>query len=136
MQDITINKELNEKQLNFINVYLSEQDINKVCKKLNITRPTYYKYLNDELVDKEIYKIRLASIKETTRYLQEHLTICSNELIKIIESDNSTPQVKINAINSVFNNCKKLTEQVDILSKLDAIEQRLSEQEGINGGNV
>ena len=126
---------LNDKQLAFIDAYLSENDINKVCKKLNITRPTYYKYLNDDAVKQEISKIRLANIENTARYLQDSLTLCSQELVKIIKSDDVSPQIKINAINSIFNNCNKLTEQVDIISKLDNIEQRLSEQEDKIGGN-
>lgn len=62
-------------------------------------------------------------------YLQNNLKTCSDELIKIIKDDKTQPQIKINAINSVFNNCNKLTEQVDIIAKMDKIEQRLAEQE-------
>ena len=123
MQDLT------DKQLAFIDAYLSEQDINKVCKKLNITRPTYYKYLNDDAVKQEINKIRLEVIENTTRYLQDSLKLCSQELVKIVKSEDATPQIKINAINSIFSNCNKLTEQVDILSKVNDLEQRLLEQE-------
>ena len=115
---------------------LSESDINKVCKKLNITRPTYYKYLKDDVIQQEIYRIRLATIESTTRYLQDHLDLCSKELINIIKSNGIPPQTKINAINSVFNNCSKLTEQVDILSKLDVIEQRLSNAESMQNGGI
>lgn len=125
---------LNDKQIAFIDAYLSEQDINKVCKKLDITRPTYYKYLNDDAVKQEIYKIRLETLENTTRYLQDNLRLCSQKLIDIITSDDTAPQIKINAINSVFSNCNKLTEQVDILSKVKEIEQRLSEQDTTNGG--
>lgn len=130
-----INQDLNDKQLAFIDAYISEQDINKVCKKLSITRPTYYKYLNDDAVKQEIYKIRLATLENTTRFLQDNLSYCSQELISIIKSKDTAPQIKINAINSVFNNCNKLTEQVDILSKLEDIEQRLADAEdNQNGG--
>ncbi len=131
MQDLT------DKQLAFIDAYLSEQDINKVCKKLNITRPTYYKYLNDDAVKQEISRIRLATIENTARYLQDNLSLCSQELVSIIKSKDTAPQIKINAINSIFNNCNKLTEQVDIINELDRINQRLQEQEDkTNGGNL
>jgi ACT domain-containing protein len=127
-------QDLSDKQLAFIDAYLSEQDINKVCKKLNITRPTYYKYLNDDAVKQEISKIRLATIENTARYLQDSLSLCSQELVKIIKSDEIAPQIKINAINSIFNNCSKLTEQVDIINELNRINQRLQEQEDRVGG--
>lgn len=127
---------LNDKQIAFIDAYLSEQDINKVCKKLDITRPTYYKYLNDDAVKQEIYKIRLETLENTTRYLQDNLRLCSQKLIDIITSDDTAPQIKINAINSVFSNCNKLTEQVDIISKVNQLEQRLQEQEDKDNGGV
>lgn len=123
---------LNEKQINFINVYLSESDINKVCKKLNITRPTYYKYLNDDLIQQEINKIRIETLTQTTKYLQDNLKLCSKKLIEIINASDTTPQTKINAINSVFSNCNKLTEQVNIITKIEQIEQRLKASD--NGG--
>ena len=127
---------LNDKQIAFIDAYLSEQDINKVCKKLDITRPTYYKYLNDDAVKQEIYKIRLETLENTTRYLQDNLRLCSQKLIDIITSDDTAPQIKINAINSVFSNCNKLTEQVDIISKVNQLEQRLQEQEDKDNGGI
>ena len=49
--------------------------------------------------------------------------------MEIIKDPNTTPQVKINAINSIFNNCNKLTETNDILTKIASIEERLAEQE-------
>ena len=130
MQDLT------DKQLAFIDAYISESDINKVCKKLNITRPTYYKYLNDDAVRQEINKIRFTSIENTTRFLQDNLSLGSQELVRIIKSEDTPPQTKINAINSLFNNCNKLTEQVDIINKLENIEQRLSEQESKSNGGI
>ena len=127
---------LDEKQINFIDAYISEQDINKVCKKLSITRPTYYKYLNDDAVKQEIHKIRVENLENTTRYLQDNLRLCSQKLIDIINADDTAPQIKINAINSVFSNCNKLTEQVDIINKVNQLEQRLQEQEDKDNGGV
>lgn len=131
MQD----NKLNDKQLKFIDAYFKEQSIDSVCKSLKITRGTYYNYLNDDAVKQEIFNIRLASLENTTRFLQDNLNECSKELIKIIKDEKTAPQIKINAINSVFSNCSKLTEQVDILTKLNDVEQRLTDAEdNTNGG--
>lgn len=125
MQD----NKLSDKQLRFIDVYFKEQSIDSICKQLKITRATYYNYLNDNDVKQEISKIRQEMLSNTTNYLQSCLNECSKELMRIIKDANTTPQIKINAINSVFSNCNKLTEQVDILTKINEIECRLSEQE-------
>ena len=120
---------LSDKQLKFIDVYFKEQNIDNICKSLKITKATYYNYLNDDVVKQEIYNIRCNMLSNTTNYLQSCLSECSKELMKIIKDETTAPQIKINAINSIFNNCSKLTEQVDILTKINTIEQRLSEQE-------
>lgn len=123
------NKSLSDKQLKFIELYFKLNNINDICKQLDIKRPTYYSYLNNELVKAEIDKIRLNILDNTTQYLQNNLQTCSDELLKIIKSDKTTAQVKINAINSVFNNYNKLSEQVDIYNRIDAINKKLAEQE-------
>ena len=120
---------LSDKQLKFIDIYFKEQNINEICKTLKITKQTYYNYINDDAIKQEIYNIRCSMLSNTTNYLQSCLDECSKELMSIIHDEKTAPQIKINAINSIFNNCNKLTEQVDILSKINDIEQRLKEQE-------
>lgn len=118
---------LTDKQLKFIDAYFKEQNIDNICKRLDITRATYYNYINDINVKQEINRLRHEMISNTTLFLQTCLNECSKELYNIIKDDATTPQTKINAINSIFANCNKLTEQVDILEKLNQIEQKLQE---------
>lgn len=127
---------LDDKKLKFINAYFKYQNVNDICKALKITRQTYYNYYNDYEIKDAINKQRLEILQGITLNLQTNLKLCSDELIKMIKSDDIPQQTKLNAINSVFNNCNKLTEQVDILNEIQTIEQRLSEQENkTNGGN-
>lgn len=121
--------ELEDKYIKFIDTYLSSKSITETCKKLKITRSTAYRYLKEENVKAEIDKRRGELINDTTLYLQDSLQECSKQLMEIIKDPNTTPQVKINAINSIFNNCNKLTETNDILTKIASIEERLAEQE-------
>ena len=121
---------LDAKQLKFIDAYLKYQDVNDICKELNISRATYYNYINNSDIKDKINQELAEILNDTTKYLKRKLKRCSIELMSIIEDTKTPPQVKINAINSVFSNTLKLTEQVDIITKLEDIEQRLSEQEG------
>lgn len=120
---------LTDKQIKFIDTYLNTSTITETCKKLKISRTTAYNYLNDEQVKAEISKRKSELINDTTYYLQSNLRTCSEVLMDIIQSEESSPQVKINAINSMFNNCNKMTETNDILVKLTDIEQKLAERE-------
>lgn len=123
---------LNDKQLKFINAYFKYNDIKDVCNSLNITRPTYYKYLKDSDIKDAITTQRLEIMQGATKNLQNNLSLCSDELIKIIKSEDTPPQIKINAINSVFNNCNKLTEQLNILVEIENIKEKLKDK--TNGG--
>lgn len=125
-------EDLTEKQLKFIETYISSKNMTETCKKLKISRNTAYSYLKEDKVKTEISKRRGELINDTTLYLQDSLKECSQILMKIIKDDNTSPQVKISAINSIFNNCNKLTETNDILTKLADIEERLAEQEAQN----
>lgn len=125
-------EELTDKQIKFIDAYLKTKNMTETCKSLNISRNTAYNYLKDDRVKTEISKRRTELIGNTTLFLQDNLKECSSTLMDIIRDKNSSPQVKINAINSIFNNCNKLTETNDILTKLADIEERLAEQEQNN----
>ena len=121
--------DLTDKQIQFIDTYLSSKNMTETCKKLDISRNTAYNYLKDTKVKAELDKRRGELISDTTLYLQDSLKECSKMLMDIVKSPNTSPQVKINAINSIFNNCNKLTETNDIMTKLAEIEQRLADQE-------
>ena len=130
-----MDNKLSDKQLKFIDAYFQEQSINAICKKLDITRATYYNYLKDDAIKQEISNNRYNLLSTTTDYLQSSLNECSKILMDIIKSDTTAPQIKINAINSIFSNCTKLTEQLDLLDKINVLEDKLKEQELIiNGG--
>lgn len=121
--------ELEDKYIKFIDTYLSSKNLTETCKKLKITRSTAYRYLKEDIVKAEIDKRRGELINDTTLYLQDSLQECSKVLMNIVKDPKASPQVKINAINSIFSNCNKLTETNDILTKIASIEERLAEQE-------
>lgn len=123
-------QELTDKQVKFIDAYLSSKSITETCKKLNISRSNAYKqYLNDPNIKAEISKRRSELLSDTTLYLQDKLQECSKVLIDIVKDKKTPPQVKINAINSVFNNYVKLAETTDILTRLEELEQKILSQE-------
>lgn len=117
---------LEPKYIKFIDAYFRCSDVKSVCKKCKITINTYYTYLNNTAVKKEINKQLNRVLKDTTRYLQSNLNNCCNELMNIVNNKDIQPQIKINAINSVFNITLKLTEQTDILDRLNELEDKIN----------
>lgn len=94
-----------------------------------ISRRTAYNYLKDEKFAAELNRRRKACISDTVRYMQGKLGRCAEILISIIESPDTPKQVKVNAINSLYMNCKYLTEDADIIDRLDRLEKAVSNEQ-------
>ena len=119
--------QLEPKYIKFIDAYFkNNNDIAEICKECDISRATYYNYINNADIKREINNQLNEMLRDTTRYLKGNLYKCCVALVDIIDNKETPPQVKINAINSMFNNVAKLNEQTDVLDKLQAIEQHLN----------
>ena len=119
------------KKTAFLKAMLEESTITKAAQKAGIARDTAYRYLKDPDFTQELTKKRSECINDAVRFLQGKLTFCSETLVQIIENPRTADQVKINAINAIFMNCKALTETAEILDRLQQIEANLQE-----GGTV
>lgn len=111
------------KQLLFLTALLEEPSINKAIKRAGISSSTAYKYLNDEEFKKELDKRRNEAISDAVRYLQNKMTLCTEKLIDIIENQDTSDQVRINAINAVFTNYKYLNDNYEINERLNELEE-------------
>jgi len=113
------------KQVAFLQAMLEQSTVTKAAAEAGITRATAYKYLKDPEFKAELTRRRGECIDDTVRYLQSKLAFCSETLVRIIKKPDVSEQVKINAINSVFTNCKALTETAEIIDRLQQIEDTM-----------
>jgi hypothetical protein len=117
---------LNYKQSNFIECYIKHNgNISTTCKDLNITRQTAYIYLKNKDIKDEIEKKQQEIMQETLIKMQNNLTKATDELMKIIECKNTNDNVKINAINSLFNNWNKVFNDREIMQKIKDLEDKI-----------
>lgn len=124
---------MNKKQLNFLQALLTETTIAGASAKAGISRTTAYRYLSNANFQQELNKAKAECISDTIRYLQGNLTACSEELMQIIKRPDTADQVRINAINTVFANCKSLIDTYEVEERMQRIEEML--QEGVKNGN-
>lgn len=118
---------MTQKQTSFLKAMLEESTIGKAAEKANISRETARKYLKDPGFKAELEKRRSECLNDTVRFLQSKLTVCSEQLVRIIENENTADQVKINAINTVFSNFKTMSETAEIIARLEEIEKLVRE---------
>lgn len=53
---------------------------------------------------------------------------CNLTLMKIIASADTAPQVKINAINTVYSVIGKISENLEVTERLEALERALEDK--------
>lgn len=120
---------MTQKQTAFLQAMLHCSTIKKAAELAGISVNTATKYLQDPEFQEELSRLRCECLNDTVRYLQSKLTLCSEQLVKIIEKPDTSDQVKINAINAVFSNCKAITETAEVISRLEQIERAMKENE-------
>ena len=118
---------MNAKQIKLLTALLDESTISKAAEKAGITRATAYKYLQDKAFQIELNRRRSECVGDAVRYLQSKLALCNETLVKIIKSDDTSDQVKINAINAIYTNVKGMIETADVLERLDELERKRHE---------
>ena len=104
------------------------------AEKAGISRPTAYKFLKDPEFQAELSERKSETIDGCIRYLQGKLALCNETLISIIEDPTTAPQVKINAINSVFATVKSMTETAELLEMSEKVERLSAFVEDQEGG--
>lgn len=97
------------KEAIIINAMLSQPSVSKVAKATGICESTIYNMLKEETFQEKLEEARARATEGAIAYLQGNLNTCAEALIEIIkDKENNSAQVRINAINSVFNNLKML----------------------------
>lgn len=102
------------KRENFLRALMIQPTMKKAYESAKISKSTAYKLLKDESFQNELAKLKAQAMSEAVTFLQGNLSQCSEVLMDIVTNEKIGAQVRINAINSVFTNCKMLTESVEI----------------------
>lgn len=126
---------MNNRKNKFLVALLEESSITKAAEKAGISRPTAYKFLKDPDFQAELSERKSETIDGCIRYLQGKLALCNETLISIIEDPTTAPQVKINAINSVFATVKSMTETAELLEMSEKVERLSAFVEDQEGGD-
>ena len=108
---------------------LEESTISKAAEKAGITRKTAYNYLKNKDFKKELNRRRGELVNDAVRYLQGKLSLCNETLVSMIENPDTSHQIKINAINAIYTNCKSMTETAEIITRLEQIEEIIESRE-------
>ena len=114
---------MNVKKTKFLQALLTEPTLSAAAEKVPISRTTAYAYLEDPEFEAELTRRKTESVEDALRYLQGKLSMCSAVLIDIIQNPDVANQVKLNAIQLVFNQVKAMTETAEVMRMAPQVEQ-------------
>ena len=115
---------LNHRQQKFLTCYLASGNAARAAHEAQIATSTGYKYLADPEFNAELSRLRVQELKKSTLYLQSKLQTVSEILIAIVENENTSPAVRIQACQAIFANVEKCIDRFDILDRISALERK------------
>lgn len=92
-----------------IQAFLTCPNVTEVAKRTGIPRSTIYGISKQEDFQEKLAEARQAAVSDAVAYLQGNLSECAEVLMDIVKDKEAPPQVRINAINSVFAGVKGLS---------------------------
>lgn len=95
------------------------------AEKAGINERTLRDYFKDSEFLEEYNRAFAGVVQDATRAAQQTLQPAISTLKEILEDGDETGQVRVSAARSVLEYGMKLTEQADILARLDDLERQL-----------
>ena len=101
-----------------------------IAKATKLSPKTIQRYKADPAFQEKLRLRRAEIARNTVSKMGSHLWECANTLMEIIRGHDTAPQTKVNAIQVMFNQYRELTQTVDVLERLEAIEKEISAENG------
>ena len=105
-----------------ISAFLNNFRMVDVIRETGLSKKTCYKIRNDPEFQKVIRERKEAILKTAVNKMQSYLTKDVEILQQIIEDPETSAQTKVNAIQTLMNQLRDWTTSVDIMKKLEALQ--------------
>lgn len=115
------------KQQKALVALLTQPTKEKAATAAGITSKTLRSYLDDPEFRAEYRKAFSELVEDATRKVQQTLDPAVAVLRDVMENDSENGQVRVSAARSVLEYSLKMTEQTDILNRLQELEAAMQE---------
>lgn len=105
-------------------------NIAEVSRKTGISRAAIYKAMEKDSFKEKLMKARQEALQNAVSFLQGSLAECAATLMRIIKDDGTSPQTKVNACQVVMGQCKTWTDEIDVISRIAALEEAMNKEKG------
>lgn len=105
-----------------IEAFLKYDKIVDIMKATGLSRSTIERYRDSPELQQILSERRTAYVESAVTKMQSFMCEGVEILQRIIRDEGTSAQTKVNAIQILFGQCKAWTETVDILKRLEALE--------------
>lgn len=102
---------------------ISTPTVKAASEACGVSTRQIYKRLEEPEFRAAYDKARHDLLDKSTAALQGHLSAAVETMGEIVNDPKAAPQTRLNAAEAIVRNTLKLTEQGDILARLDALEK-------------
>ena len=110
-----------------ISALLSNPTIKAAATSCGLSERTVYDRLSEPQFKAKFDKARVELLEQHCYRLQQLIGSAVEEMARIATDKENSAQVRLNASESIIRNSLKLTEQVDILRRIERLENSNSE---------
>ena len=111
-----------------IAAFLEYDKISDIMRATGLSRNTVTRYRDDPQFQDILNKRRVQIIRRSVQKMQQSLSNCVNVLNRIINNDDISPQIRVNAIQIMMSQCKSWTETADLAERVEALERQSKEE--------
>ena len=117
--------ELKPKDEQILAALLSCGTVAEAEKISGVSRATIYNRLADEAFKAEYDRSRFMVLDEACNAQKATLTEAVDTIRQIIKDEENPSQIRLNACGLVLQNCLKYVQQVEIVSRIEALENMM-----------
>ena len=111
-----------------IAAFLEYDKISDIMRATGFSRNTVTRYRDDPQFQDILNKRSVQIIRRSVQKMQQSLSNCVNVLNRIINNDDISPQIRVNAIQIMMSQCKSWTETADLAERVEALERQSKEE--------
>ena len=108
---------------------LTEGSVTKTAEKLKCSTNTVRSYMAENGFDDDFNKAKTEVLNGVCNRIRSELLEGVEIISQIMRDEKTAPQIKINSFQILMNTFTKLNEQTEILSRIDELEKRLSNEQ-------
>ena len=102
---------------------LNEPTVSKAAEKCGLSQRQIYERMKTKNFKEEYHQAKRSILEAVTNGLQTRLTAATETAVQIMQDAENAPQTRLNACSLIFNQCQKLTETVDIVNRIESLEE-------------